>query len=390
MIILALFGPPGAGKGTQSKMLIEKYNLVYISTGDILRKEISKRTDIGKKVKAIIDRGGLVPDDIIVQIIERIFREHKNVDGFLFDGFPRTYVQAYIFDGLLQRMHKSLTSLVSLEVPKDELRRRLIDRAKTSGRTDDDIEVIENRLKEYDEKTIPVIKYYHDKGIYYPLNGIGTEAEVFGRVAEAVQQSLSKALHNVVVFGYPGAGKGTQAKKIAEKFGLVYISIGKILRGEREAGTDIGELAGNYMDRGVNVPDEIVIRVIEDKIKVNPDAKGFVFKGFPRTMVQTYIIEGILVKLRSNISCFLELEVSPLESIKRLSERGKTEKRRLYDKDTESIIKRLEEYEESTIPVINYYKEQKKLVSVCGKGSQESVFERVSKIVEDSFRKGLK
>ena len=387
MLNLVLFGPPGAGKGTQSELLMEKYNLIYIATGDILRKEIKNNTEIGKQVKAIIDKGGLVHDGIIVQIIEKIIKQHKNADGFLFDGFPRTYVQAYIFDGLLQRMHTSLSGLLSLEVPSEELRKRLIDRAKTSGRSDDTEDVIENRLKEYNDKSLPVIKYYRDKGIYYPLNGMGTKEQVFKRVSRAVEHTLSQALTNVVVFGYHGAGKGSQAKLLAEEFGLVYISIGKILRAERELGTPVGMLAGEYMDRGLNVPDEIVIQVIEDKIKVNPDAKGFVFKGFPRTMVQTYILEGILLNIKSTISCFLDLSVSPLESIKRLSARGKTDKKRRYDENTESIVHRLEEYEEKTIPVLKYYKKQKKIISVDGKGTKEEVFDRVKTVVIDAFRK---
>ncbi len=387
MLNLVLFGPPGAGKGTQSKLLMEKYNLVYVATGDILRNEIKNKTEIGLKIKSIMDAGQLVSDGLIVQIIEDIIKKNNKSNGFLFDGFPRTYVQAYIFDGLLQRMHTSLSGLISLEVPKDQLRKRMLDRAKTSNRSDDVIDVIETRLSEYEKKTTPVIQYYKEKNLYYAVNGVGSIDEVFNRVSSVVRLTLSKVLLNVVIFGYPGAGKGTQAKKIAEKYGLVYISIGKILREELSKKTEIGKLTAPYMDRGINVPDELVIKIIEDRIKVSPDANGFVFKGFPRTMVQTYILEGLMLKMKTHISCFLNIEVSPLESIRRLHARGKTEKRRKYDKDTESIIHRLEEYEEKTIPVLNYYSNQDKVITINGQLPEDELFHKISEIVDFSATK---
>ncbi len=171
MLNIALFGPPGAGKGTQSKQLIKKYNLAYISTGDILRTEIANKTELGLIAKSIIEKGNLVDDEIIVQIIEGFIEANTKVRGVLFDGFPRTYVQAYILEGMLQRLNSKLSCMISLEVPKDELRKRMIERAKTSGRADDTAEVIENRLKEYDLKTAPVAKYYQERGIYNAVNG---------------------------------------------------------------------------------------------------------------------------------------------------------------------------------------------------------------------------
>lgn len=130
MLNIALFGPPGAGKGTQSKMLVEKYNLAYISTGDILRSEIAEGTELGHQAIDIIKQGGLVPDEIIVQIIEERILSNTDVNGFLFDGFPRTTVQAYILEGLLLKMNTKLDCMLSLDVPKVQLRNRLLERAK--------------------------------------------------------------------------------------------------------------------------------------------------------------------------------------------------------------------------------------------------------------------
>ena len=145
MFNIALFGPPGAGKGTQSRKLIEKYNLAYISTGDILREEIAEGSDLGMQAKSVIEKGGLVSDEIIVQIIEKKIKTNTEVNGFLFDGFPRTVVQAYILEGLLLKLNTSLNCMVTLEVPQDILMERMLERAQKENRIDDTMEVIENR-----------------------------------------------------------------------------------------------------------------------------------------------------------------------------------------------------------------------------------------------------
>ncbi|MEA1973562.1 MAG: adenylate kinase [Candidatus Cloacimonadota bacterium] len=180
MINIVLFGPPGAGKGTQSKYLIEKYNLVYISTGDMLRKELKSESELGKKVQKVVNSGGLVSDEIIVQLIEKVIRENENSSGFLFDGFPRTYVQAYILDGLLHKLHVDITCMLMLDVSEEILMERLLNRGE--NRADDTKEVIQNRLKEYKSKTLPVIDYYKEKGIFYKVDGIGEIEDIHEKV----------------------------------------------------------------------------------------------------------------------------------------------------------------------------------------------------------------
>src|SRR5512137_1417087 len=171
MLNVALFGPPGAGKGTQSESLVEEFNLFYISTGDLLRKEIAAETKLGLEARSIIASGGLVSDEIIVQIIEKTITEHPDSNGFLFDGFPRTYIQAYILEGLMLKLNTSLTCLISLSVPEEQSVARLLKRGITSGRSDDNEKVIRNRLREYNEKTLPVLQFYKDKGIFAEVDG---------------------------------------------------------------------------------------------------------------------------------------------------------------------------------------------------------------------------
>ena len=384
MLNIALFGPPGAGKGTQSKQLIKKYNLAYISTGDILRTEIANKTDLGIKAKSIIEKGHLVDDEIIVQIIEGFIQANTKVRGVLFDGFPRTYVQAYILEGMLQRLNSKLSCMISLEVPKDELRHRMIERAKTSGRADDNVEVIENRLKEYDLKTAPVAKYYQERGIYNGIDGTGDIDDIFNNINSVIQETLKGRLFNVVILGIPGSGKGSQSNRLAEEFGLKYISTGKMLRNEIAEKTDLGNLAKGYLRKGDIAPDEIAIKLIEREINNNPDAKGFIFKGYPRSIVQAYILDGLLRKRESSVTLVIDLEITMLESFKRLFERGKTESSRSYDGNPETIIRRIEGYETISAHVPEYYKKKLDVVKVNGHGTKEEVYQRLRHVIEDA------
>lgn len=387
MLNIALFGPPGAGKGTQSKKLLEQYNLAYISTGDMLREEIAEGTKLGLRAKDIISKGGLAPDEIIVQIIENKIRTNTTVSGFLFDGFPRTVVQAYILEGLLTKLNTSLSCMISLQVPKDQLKKRLLDRGQTSGRSDDSEEVINTRLHEYDVKTAPVADFYDEKGIYYPVDGTGSMEDVFERISKPIENILNQTWFNVVLLGPPGSGKGTQAKEIAAKYNLAYISTGKILRESVEDGTDLGIAAKKFMDEGSIVPDEIAIKIIEKAIEENPNARGFIFKGYPRTIVQAYILDGLLRKKGSSVSAIIEIDVPILESIKRLTARSKTDMRRSYDMDVELIVKRLEEHQAITIPVSEYYAKTKKVWQINGSGNEADVRKLVMDATEEAFKK---
>lgn len=389
MVNIALFGPPGAGKGTQSKYLIEKYNLTYIATGDILRQEIAEGSPLGMEAKDIIDKGGLASDEIIVQIIENRILMNPDANGILFDGFPRTVVQAYILEGLLLKMNTSLLCMLSLEVPREELIRRMLERGKTSGRADDKAEVIDFRLQEYENKTVPVANFYNEKKKFYPINGVGKLEDVYKRLTKVIEKNLENVWLNIVLFGPPGAGKGTQAKLLSEKYNLVYISTGELLRDEIAKGTEMGKIAKEYMDRGDIVPDEIAIRLIEGKIKMNPNAKGFIFKGYPSNIVQAYILDGLLRRMGTSVTGMLEITSNTLQSMKRLSARAKTDKARSYDMDPEIIIHRLEVYEKKAPKVAEYFQKQNKFYSVSGDAEADVVFEKLCKSV-DSIKKKLR
>ncbi len=391
MLNVALFGPPGAGKGTQSEFLVKKYNLFYISTGDLLRKEITSGSAIGEEVKNIIASGGLVSDEIIVQIIEKTITDNPGSNGFLFDGFPRTYVQAYILEGLMLKLNTSLNCLINLELPEEIAIQRLLNRGKSSSRSDDNETVITNRLKEYKEKTLPVLNFYKERGILYNIDGSKPIEEVQKDIAKIIQQELSKTLINIILFGYPGSGRSTLGRALSEKFDLEYVSTGDILDNEIKNKTEIGLKIVEMLEKGLLkdskfgqlVPDEFVVPLIEKKL-ANPDGKkGFIFKGYPRTMVQSYILDGLLLKHSSTITKVFDIKVPTLELINRLIERGKTDKSRAYDLNYESIIKRLEIHEKYTVPVYNRYIKIHGCTEIDGTGTFDEVFNRIAREIEE-------
>lgn len=180
MINLVLFGPPGAGKGTQAFKLKEHFNLVHISTGDMLRSEIKSETKLGMEAQSIMNAGKLVPDEVVIGMIENQINENSNANGFIFDGFPRTTVQAEALDALLKKHKTSISLMLSLEVEDDELLRRLLLRGKDSGRADDmDQQIISARIQEYNNKTAPLINYYKAQEKYCAIRGIGAIEDIF-------------------------------------------------------------------------------------------------------------------------------------------------------------------------------------------------------------------
>jgi adenylate kinase len=189
MLNLVLFGPPGAGKGTQASYLSRAYQLVHLSTGDILRDEIAAGTEIGHKAKDIIARGELVPDTMVIDLIQGKLDKNPSANGFLFDGFPRTVPQALALDKLLIHYGRNVSAMLSLEVTKEVLIKRLMGRGTTSGRSDDaDRRIIENRIEVYREKTEPLIKYYKEAGKYEAVNGEGSIEDITVRLKECIDR----------------------------------------------------------------------------------------------------------------------------------------------------------------------------------------------------------
>lgn len=180
MFNLILFGPPGSGKGTQSEKLIARYGLKHLSTGDLLRSEIAAQTPLGMAAKSIMDKGQLVPDEVVIEMINSALENNPQARGFLFDGFPRTTAQAEALDKLLAQKNTEIAIVLALQVSKEELVSRLLNRGKSSGRSDDTNEsVIRSRIEEYEKKTAVVAEYYQKFGKVVLVKGEGTIDEIF-------------------------------------------------------------------------------------------------------------------------------------------------------------------------------------------------------------------
>lgn len=191
MFNLILFGPPGSGKGTQSDSLVEKYGVIHLSTGNLLREEISLKTPLGIEAKDFMDKGQLVPDEVVIGMVDSYFDKHKDAKGFLFDGFPRTVAQAEALDKLLDLKKTSIAAVLALEVSEEELVKRLLNRGKTSGRSDDtNEEVIRKRFSVYTNETKPVAEHYKRAHKFHPIKGEGTVEEIFKSICKEIDKRI--------------------------------------------------------------------------------------------------------------------------------------------------------------------------------------------------------
>ena len=191
MINIVLFGPPGAGKGTQSEKIINTFGLKHISTGDLFRRHLGEGTELGKKAQSFMDNGKLVPDEVVIGMVEDFLNENTGAKGFIFDGFPRTVAQAEALDELLSNHDTEISCMVMLDVPQDELKRRLLERGKTSGRADDqNEEKINVRIQEYLNKTLPVAAFYQKQGKASKINGVGTIEGIFEEISAAINSHV--------------------------------------------------------------------------------------------------------------------------------------------------------------------------------------------------------
>ena len=193
MLNLILFGPPGSGKGTQAEQLIDKYQLLHISTGDLLRQQLADETPLGLEAKKFMDQGLLVPDDVVIGMISSTLDENSGAKGIIFDGFPRTVAQAEALDKLLDFKNAPISTMISLEVSDEEIVKRILQRGETSGRSDDrDETIIRSRIEQYEEKTFPVASYYGQQGKLVQIKGEGGIEVIFESLCEVLDPIFSE------------------------------------------------------------------------------------------------------------------------------------------------------------------------------------------------------
>ena len=185
---IVIFGAPGSGKGTQSDLMVQKYGLNHISTGDVLRAEIKKGTELGKTAASFIDKGNLIPDDLMISILAKVYDSFGDHKGVIFDGFPRTIPQAEALKKMLDERGDKVAAMIELDVPEAELMTRLIKRGEESGRAEDNEETIKKRLQIYHQQTQPLIEWYKQEGLHYHINGHGTLERIFDDICQVIEK----------------------------------------------------------------------------------------------------------------------------------------------------------------------------------------------------------
>ena len=375
---VALIGPSGAGKGTQAAKLAVKFDLLHISTGDLLRESLEKRTALGILAKRYMNRGELVPDEVVDAMVEEWLWKVLPGKRILFDGFPQTIYQANALDELFGETDRYLEAVVYLKVADEEIIRRLPGRiicrtcqspyhlefkppavkgicdlchGDVYRREDDKPETIRARLKTSHRVMGPLLEHYQESGKLFIVDGAGEIEQVHlaivaaleavqrreGRAATREETEQLQALKgdvialspeqttqqglNIVLIGGPGSGKGTQAEHLKKELGLKHIATGDLFRENLKNQTDLGKLAKTYMDRGELVPDDVTEAMVKERLSQPDTRDGFILDGFPRTLSQAQALTQIMTNLKRRLDGVLHIEVSDEEIVRRLSGR---------------------------------------------------------------------
>ncbi|KAJ1336837.1 hypothetical protein BSLG_006940 [Batrachochytrium salamandrivorans] len=281
--IVFVLGGPGSGKGTQCERLAKRFNLVHISTGDLLRREVLNKTSIGQQVEKYMQSGAMAPGNLILELLVHEILNKFDTPGFLIDGFPREMSQALEFERIVGRPR----FVLFFECPLDILEVRLVERGRTSGRADDNLATIRERFSTYQKESIPISSVDSPDKVY----------EVAQGNFEYLNQPLPFDGKTIIfVLGGPGSGKGTQCDILVKQFGFAHLSTGDLLRDEVNRGTDLGSRLDSDMKQGKMVPLEITIKLLLQGMSTNSNSQGYLIDGFPRTIEQAHLFESTIGK----------------------------------------------------------------------------------------------
>jgi adenylate kinase len=450
--IMILFGPPGAGKGTHAPRVVARLGCPQLSTGDMLRAAVAAQSPVGLEAKEVMAQGGLVSDELVVKIIEDRIQASDCKRGFILDGFPRTVEQAKQLDSLLARQGEKVCLVVAIVVPDEVLTERICGRwiHKGSGRSyhvkfapptslkdstpspetmldnltgepleqraDDTEDALKKRLESYHAQTVPILAHYEPGGVVAKIDGNQTTELVWNSM-EGFVQPFAGPRKVVILFGPPGAGKGTHAPKIVESLAIPQLSTGDMLRAAVAAKTDVGLEAEGVMKRGELVSDELVVRIIRDRTQASDCKGGFILDGFPRTVEQARMLDTFLAGTKEQVSAVIALEVPDevlsericgrwihkssgrsyhvkFSAPKSLKEGDAPSAETMLDDDTgealyqraddteEALVKRLEGYHGETVPILTHYEPRGIVSRVNANQDPKQVWNAVDLIIK--------
>ncbi|XP_071154904.1 uncharacterized protein [Mytilus edulis] len=396
--VVFVLGGPGSGKGTQCKKIVEKFGYTHLSTGDLLRAEVASGSAQGKKLTEIMEKGELVPLETVLMLLkDNMIARAPNSRGFLIDGYPREMEQGVRFEDEVRESD----FLLYFNVSEETMTSRLLGRAQTSGRVDDNEETIKQRLKTFSENKNAIMEYYSKGNKMEMITAEKSVDEVFAEVVRAFEGRGITAVQKrpkvkfvltskqkekstgglkdakvLFVIGGPGSGKGTQCAKIVEKYGFCHLSSGDLLRAEVQSESDRGKRLNEIMEKGELVPLDEVLALLRDAMekKVSEGVKCFLIDGYPRELEQGERFE----KEVAGCTGVLYFEVSDDTMTQRLLERGKTSGR--VDDNEETIKKRLETFHNQTKPLIDHYKEKSNIIKA--EGTVDEIFTEVQKYMD--------
>ena len=429
---ISLIGPTGAGKGTYARELCPRFGLVHVATGDLLRLALEVGTPSGQLARTYMERGDLVPDEIVVAMIED-WVELRGADGILFDGFPRTVEQATFIDDLLGASDRELDLVVYLEAPEEVLRERLAGRLTCEvcqstfhetmrpprepgvcdvcggdlfRRADDNPAIVHSRLQTFRRTIGPVVRHYRERRRLAVVDASGPIEEVVETIAAlletiavgktprpeelartevvgppATAPAEARATADVVLLGGPGSGKGTQATYLNQTLGVPHISTGELFRENVREETELGRLARSYMDHGELVPDDVTEAMVRERVARPDAAGGFILDGFPRTRAQAEALDEILAEMGRRLGAAVYIDVSDDEIVNRLASRGR------QDDAPETVRTRLRAFQRHNGPLLDYYRAAGLLREINGEGTPEAVAERVRDAVDSATRR---
>ncbi|XP_048587761.1 adenylate kinase isoenzyme 5 isoform X3 [Nematostella vectensis] len=395
--IVYILGGPGAGKGTICDSVVKKYNYCHLSAGDLLREEVTRGNERGQMITEMMREGKLVPKEITIGLLQDAMREHKDMPGFLIDGFPRDIDQGITFE---EQVTDS-DFVLYLECTEEVMQERLLKRAETSGRPDDNIETIKKRFVTFLEKTVPVVEHYEKQSKAHRVDATRTVGEICmdvykifdglpTKVAQKVKRRKKKAKTSaesedegeweeftgqriVFVVGGPATGKKTHCKHVAERFNYTHIMPGTLVAQEAQKDTDRAKQLIQTISAGNDVPNKIMNELLREEMLANPDSQGFLLDGFPDDIGQGEQFE--LDVIESHVVLYLECDSDTMEKRVRAAVGGAID-----DEFDMRLLRRFEALEEKIKPVVEYYDKQGKVKKIDASRSLEEVYNAISSL----------